>query len=74
MPLAHFALVILEIRSAFLPKLTWTTVLLFMLLVVAVMTGACHLAQLFMLRQGLVIFLPGLACNHDLPDFYLLGS
>jgi hypothetical protein len=40
------SLVVFKIGSHFLPRLTWTLILLFMLLTVAGRTSVCHCAQL----------------------------
>jgi hypothetical protein len=51
----------------------WTMTLLFMLPVVAEMTGMHHHAQ-YWLRWSLVNFLPGLASNSNASNFSLPSS
>jgi hypothetical protein len=51
MPPALFALVILEIRSCFFPRLAWNMILLFQL-PVTYLTGTYHHAQLFSIEMG----------------------
>jgi hypothetical protein len=50
--------VIFEIDSHFLPWLAGTTIFLFYASTVAEMTGAQHHTQLFLVRWGIVNFLP----------------
>jgi hypothetical protein len=52
MPVALFALVILEIGSHFMPGLAWTSVLLVVLLYIAGMTGLYQSAQLLLVEMG----------------------
>jgi hypothetical protein len=60
MPPALFALVILEKGSHFLPLLAWTLLLLFLLPAVAGMAGTWPQVIVYLLRWGLMNFLPWL--------------
>jgi hypothetical protein len=52
MPLAIFALVVLEIESHFFPSLAWTVILLFYTSNIAGMTSMCHHAQVWSVEMG----------------------
>jgi hypothetical protein len=69
MPPAHFALVIFEIVSHFMPWPAWTEMLSFVLPHVAGMTDTCHHAQLWVEN-----FLPGLALNCNPFNLYFPSS
>jgi hypothetical protein len=66
-------LVTFEIGSYFLPRPAWTTELLFTLPDIAEMIGVCHYAQLLFEIRSQELF-PGLALNHNPPNFSLPGS
>jgi hypothetical protein len=72
---ALFVLIILEIGSHCVPKLAWSSVLLFALLHVDGMTGAHHLPS-YWLRWGrdLMNFLPRQVLNSNPADLRLPSS
>jgi hypothetical protein len=66
-----FALVIFETGSHFLPRLAWTTSLLFMLPAITGMKVRNSSLSFFPLKRGLTNFF---AWNHDPPDLTLLSN
>jgi hypothetical protein len=67
-PPALSVLVILEIDSCFLPRLTWTSS--FKLYTIAGMTGTQHWACFFHLAN----FFPEMTCSHNSPNVSFLHS
>jgi hypothetical protein len=66
--------VILEIGSHFLPKLAWNTVLLFYTSCWTWDDRDTTMPRFFLVRCGLVNFLPGLTLNCSSPSLHLLGN
>jgi hypothetical protein len=67
---SHFALVILEIGSLFLPRSAWTSILPTSASYVARMTGMYYSIYL-LVEMGSYKLLPGLAFNSDPPNLSL---
>jgi hypothetical protein len=64
-----FVFVIFVIGSLFMPGPTWAVILLFVLLLIAGITGANHNTS-HCLRWCLENFLPRLALNHNPPNLW----
>jgi hypothetical protein len=71
---ALFVWVVFEIGSHFVPRLSWTVILLFVLPHIAGMTGTCQRAQPLVKMEVSWTFCLSLLWTTILLDLYLLSS